>query len=95
MKVTGEFLGANILAVSVETNTPKGGDGGHGGLTIVSFKDLAGTGWDLFVDDKKIEQPHEITIHLYGDSEAQTIADALIFAGETLKQRMKINALAS
>jgi len=93
-----DFQGANILRCYVDTNTPKGGDSGHGGLTMFALDNLAGTDWTLYVqtDDEKMakfDSPElkYFKIVLSGDSECKTLADALIWAGETLKARIAEN----
>ena len=83
-----QFLSCNILECEVGTNTPQGGDAGHGGRTIFTLRDLGSTGWELEVKDrngKEFEiEPEEITIKLFGDTEAYTFIDALKFAYKTL-----------
>jgi hypothetical protein len=45
-----EISSANILSVETGTNTPCGGDAGHGGITIFKLKDEGATGWSLTFD---------------------------------------------
>lgn len=83
-----EFWSCNAFKVTVGTNTPCGGDAGHGGKTLFKLPNLAGTIWYISVDEKEVvELPGELTIVLEGDSEAETFADSLIFAGRTLKKK--------
>lgn len=87
-----EFWSANAFKVEAGTNTPKGGDAGHGGITLFKLIDLAGTAWSLVVkrgDHLIISDPEEITIVLFGDSEAETFARALRWAARELIARMK------
>jgi hypothetical protein len=80
-----EISSANILSVETGTNTPCGGDAGHGGITIFKLKDEGATGWSLTFDGKKIDQPNEVTIELYGDTEADTFIEALEYSISILK----------
>lgn len=85
-----EFWSCNAFEVTVGTNTPCGGDAGHGGKTLLKLRDLAGTEWAIAVDGKEVAFcPRELVIVLGGDSEAKTFADSLIFAGRTLKKQMR------
>lgn len=79
---------ANVLAVEAGTNTPMGGDAGHGGITVFKLSDYGATAWKLVyikdTDQTVVEQPDKITIALYGDTEAETFMEALRFALQTL-----------
>jgi len=87
-----KFTNANILRVEAGTNTPCGGDGGHGGRTVLRLMDLGGTCWDIeiSVNERKyrIESPDSIEIKLYGDAEAETLAQALEFAAKILRKQI-------
>lgn len=76
MKRELELYSCNILKVSVETNTPMGGDTGHGGRTTFTLSDEGDTdiecNWDS--ESKKLE------IRLGGDTECSTFIDCLKFA---------------
>lgn len=87
-----EFWSCNAFEVIVGTNTPCGGDAGHGGKTLFRLRNLVGTCWDISVDGKEVAEPDELTIVLAGDTEAQTFADSLVFAGRTLKKQMRENS---
>ena len=83
------FSSANILSIEVGTNTPCGGDAGHGGVTVFKLRNEGGTAWELRCNGIKKEDPEEITIELYGDTEADTFIQALEYALSILKsQRM-------
>lgn len=87
-----EIQSANCLAVEVGTNTPKHGDAGHGGITILQLEDNGGTTWTLKCKDVngkeiKIENPKQITIELHGDSEAMTFLECLEFAVASLHNK--------
>lgn len=86
-----EFWSANAFKVTVGTNTPCGGDAGHGGKTLFRLQNLAGTDWNILVDGEGVIGPDELTIILGGDCEANTFADSLIFAGKTLKKQIREN----
>lgn len=88
-----DFQGANVLRCYTDTNTPKGGDSGHGGLTMFQLENLGGTDWRLYVNGKPLLESEftRFKLVLGGDSECKTLADALIWAGETLKARIAKN----
>ena len=94
LKVEKETISrANILSVEVGTNIPMGGDAGHGGKTVFRLKDEGATTWTLKWKDRygketEIDQPQEITIELYGDCEATTFIDALVFAFKSLTRQI-------
>ena len=88
---------ANILKVSVSTNCPRGGDAGHGGVTVVEFKDEASTSMSIEV------QPHhspaqsfdlmsgKLRLVFQGDTECDTLIDCLEFAAKTLRAQRSFN----
>ena len=78
-----EFVSANIIRISVGTNTPQGGDSGHGGKTIFKFEDLGGTDWKL------TELENGFTLTLGGDCEADTFIQGLLFAASELIRQQK------
>jgi hypothetical protein len=86
---TDRFVSANLIEATVGTNCPQGGDSGHGGLTVLVLRDAAGTDIEcrLLPNDRDGNGGVEIT--LGGDTECETFADALIWAGEVLKAQMK------
>jgi len=90
---TREFSSANILSIEVGTNTPCGGDAGHGGVTILKLRDETNTCWNLKCDDHETDQPKEITIELRGDTEAETFIKALEFAVSVLKAQRSLSDL--
>jgi len=79
-----EIVNANILAVEAGTNGAHGGDAGHGGRTYIGLRDLASTAWEVRVTSgagsQLISGPEAIEIVLGGDSELQTLVEALEFA---------------
>lgn len=82
------FTSANILAVAVTTNAPLGGD--HSS-TSLEFTNEASTQWNLVVDGRRFEQPDAIRFELRGDTEAETMIDALEFAARSLREQMLLN----
>jgi len=75
----------NVLTVAAGTNTPQGGDTGHGGVTVFELTDEAGTDWRLTVEEHScnktlIDNIKRIRLELYGNSEAATFIAALKFA---------------
>jgi len=91
-KNTREFQCCNILEATADTNVPQGGDAGHGGETVLRLTDVAGTAWGIYADGKQVaDEPKEAILAFYGDSEGETFADALIWAGQTLKAKIAEN----
>jgi len=92
MEIKSEFnvTSANILKVTVKTNCPMGGDSGHGGRTEVTIKDAAGTDMSCDVQNAPCNGGY-VTIKVCGDTEAETLADALENAGKILKAMIKTN----
>jgi len=89
------FTSCNILSCEVGTNTPRGGDAGHGGVTLFRLKDEGGTAWDIEMklrngETLHFENPESITIKLLGDTEAETFLSALKFAVFVLKFQHKM-----
>lgn len=71
----------NSFDVEVGTNGYKGGDWGHGSRTYFKIQNTAGS--SIEVNVSKFKDGFEVT--LGGDSELQTIIEALEFIVETLK----------
>lgn len=69
---------ANILEVTAATNGYCGGDTGHGGRTVISFRDLGGTDIQIREIPKGISNGG-VEIILGGDSELGTMRDACEF----------------
>lgn len=87
-----DFVSACILGVEVTTNTPRGGDSGHGGRTVVRLIDVGST--DLHESrlvPSEFGGLDEVVLVLGGDAEAGVLADALIWAGRELKRQMEDN----
>jgi len=80
----------NVLEVTVETNTPKGGDTGHGGITTFQLRDVAGTDIKCSWNEKE----RCLCISLGGDSEAETFIDCIGWAYRELsRQQIKNTGL--
>ena len=45
------FTCVNVLTVAAGTNTPQGGDAGHGGVTVFELSNEGGTSWSLIVEE--------------------------------------------
>jgi len=88
----------NLLRVSAGTTCPAGGDAGHGGRTLVLLEDRGGTSWGVRITSHSgqsytIGAPlnldlKSVEILLGGDAEADTIAEALEFAAETIRKSL-------
>jgi hypothetical protein len=61
------FTCMNVLTVVAGTNTPQGGDAGHGGVTVFELSNEGDTSWSLIVEE---------------DSGRKTIFRSFIIAGE-------------
>ena len=80
-----EISGCNVLHVQVGTNCPQGGDTGHGGRTIFGLTDLASTDMRLAVNGGSWQQVRSFSVVLGGDSEHDTLVEALEYALTILK----------
>lgn len=82
------FVDANILRCEVETNCPRGGDSGHGGVTRLVFENGAST-------DMRVEQRGDTTGRIVlvfrGDTECFTLIDALEWAACELRRQVVEN----
>ena len=90
MKVTTfakTFESCNLLTVTVGTNCPQGGDGGHGGRTVLRLSEDGGP--FIVKTDSGEEYAQFVEITMEGDTEGETFLDALKFAVMVLeKQRL-------
>jgi hypothetical protein len=71
------FAGACHIEARISTNVPQGGDAGHGGKTTIT---LVSDGC-AFQDNAT-----QIEFAVFGDSEAEVLAESLEWAGERLRQ---------
>ncbi len=73
---------ANILEVEFGSNCPRGGDAGHGGVTLFRLKDHGSTSADIRYAGRKIGElaDGELELVLRGDAECETFMEALRFA---------------
>jgi hypothetical protein len=76
-----EIVSANILRVAAGTTGFRGGDSGHGGRTHIEIEDLANTDVQFIVE----KNGRQLRIELGGDTELETIIEALEFVSETLE----------
>lgn len=88
---TKEIESLNIISVIAGTNCPMGGDTGNGGRTILAIKNEASS--DIRIEVNGIDHGNIDSIKLTfgGDSECETLIEALEFALETLTTQRKIN----
>jgi hypothetical protein len=92
MKVTTfakTFESHNLLTVAVGTNCPQGGDGGHGGRTVLRLSEDGGPFIVKTDSGEKYAQFMEITME--GDTEGETFLDALKFAVMVLEKQRVAN----
>ncbi len=82
-----EIVSANILSVVVGTNCPAGGDSGHGGRTVFKLVDGASTDLKVRLDRGPQQEVDEIEMIFGGDSECETLIEALEFALIVLKSK--------
>ena len=84
-----EIYSANIMEVEAGTNGYQGGDSGHGSRTYIRIQDLAGT--DIQVRKTHDAFGHEdgVVIALGGDSELDTIYEALQFITKVLDDQRR------
>lgn len=81
-----------VLGVEVGTNTPRGGDSGHGGRTVVRLVNDAGCDMHKSTVNRNEQgDVTEIVLAFGGDAEAHVLADALIWAGRQLKLQAEDN----
>lgn len=83
-----QFTSANILEVELIENGYGGGDAGHGGFVTIHIKDISST--CMFVNG---EIAKELILTVNGDTERDTLADALLTIALALKKNTR-NALA-
>ena len=81
---SSEFGTFNTLGVTVGTNGYQGGDSGHGGRTYVCFEDLSSTDIDAVVSYGQ-DTNAKVEIMLGGDSELDSMIDALRWAADKLE----------
>jgi hypothetical protein len=71
-KVYQEFVGMNILGVTVEHNGLCGGDAGHGGFVSLTFRDIGSTA--MYINGMECDV---FEVCFKGDSERDTLIKAL------------------
>jgi len=96
---TNVISSANILSISAGTTAIQQGDAGCGGRTLISIEDEGSTSWAVRVIPCH-SQPYivgdaedpcslkRIEILLGGNTEADTIAEALEFAAKTIREAL-------
>jgi hypothetical protein len=86
---------ANCISVSVGTNCPAGGDSGHGGRTTFKIKNDASTDLRVAIGGMTPVEADSVEIILGGDTECETLIEALEFALDVLKKQHAANCLPS
>ena len=81
-----EIPNCNILKVKVGTTGYCGGDAGHGCRSFVMLTNLSSTDWKAAVKSDPGGDVQSIRIDLFGDSELETIIEALRFAADNLER---------
>ena len=76
------------LEVTVGTNCPQGGDAGNGGRTLLQF---CGSSMQVKFGDDKYIDIENVAILVGGDSECETLLEALQFATEKLEHQLQYN----
>jgi hypothetical protein len=88
--VTRELVSANTLRVTVGTNCPKGREAEQGGRTVLVLE--ADTGADLTFEAS--ERSKKVSLVFDGDTECDSLIDALEFAAATLRTMQHANRAA-
>ncbi len=83
-----EIASANIIGVTVGSNCPQGGDSGQGGRTYLSIEDFASTDMRVIVDGREFDYATKLELVFGGDTEHDTLIEALEFALGYLRTRM-------
>ncbi len=87
-----KIVGLNIITVEAGTTGYCGGDSGHGGRTVLRIKDESSTDMRCRLRDSGKEYEYDylnqIDLILGGDSEMETLIEALEFAVDTLKKQI-------
>jgi len=89
-EVGQDFIRANCLRVEARTNGFQGGDAGHGSWAEVCFLNLGGTDLDAKIEKEANGTAKKVILEVAGDSELETLADSLVFAGEALKKAIAL-----
>ena len=82
---SSEFGIFNTLGVTIATNSYQGGDSGHGGRTYICFEDLCSTDIGAVVSYGQ-DTNAKVESLLGGDSELDSIIDALRWAADKLEE---------
>ena len=85
---------SNIIRVEVGTNCPKGGDSGHGGETILRLINEAGTDMSVSVNGSPLHEIDSVQLRFGGDTECETLLEALEFAVTVLRAQLLLNGSA-
>lgn len=86
IEVAATFHSFCILSVRAETNTPRGGDGGHGGKTRVAFSSEG-----ICCEWEYDEMQEKGELVAFGDCEAEVLIAAFEFAAKSLREQQEYN----
>ena len=87
------FESLNVLAVDAGTNCPRGGDSGHGGRTLIRFTNEVSTDMRVCIDGELQQEVSSVELVFGGDTECQTVIQALEFALGALKAFYEANSV--
>ena len=87
---SSEFGTFNTLGATVATNGYQGGDSGHGCRTYICFEDLSSTDIDAEVSSGQ-DTNAKLEIMLGGDSELDSMIDALRWAADKLEELKNVH----
>jgi len=81
-----EFESCNMLRAEAGTTGPQGGDSGHGGRTYFSIRDIGSTDIQVRALSEMTRGGTGFEVKLGGDTELETIIDALKFIVRVLER---------
>jgi hypothetical protein len=84
-----EIYNANILEVEAGTNGYQGGDTGHGSRTYIRIQDMGATDISVHVTHDQFGCEDGVVISLGGDSELNTMIEALRFILKVLDDQSR------
>jgi len=87
------FESLNIITVHAGTNCPAGGDSGYGGRTVFGIKNNASTDLRVGVNGASPTDVDSVEIVLGGDTECETLIQALEHVLNVLKAQVTANRL--
>ena len=88
-----EITNCNCLTVRCGTNCDMGGDSGHGGKTVIEIENDASTDWKIETKKDLGGTLEKFRLTLGGDTECDTIIEALDFIVYNLRGMRRQNRL--